>query len=61
LIETELAHQRVISNQELNTFEDSHNLGITVQTGNGIIFALKQKAHDSSLNKQFHLLEEDDP
>lgn len=61
MIETELAHQRVISNQELNTFKDSHNSGITVQTGNGIIFALKQKAHDSSLNEQFHLLEEDDP
>ena len=55
-----MAHEKVISNQELNTLEDSHNSGITVQTGNGIIFASKQKAHDSSFNEEFYLLDQDD-
>ena len=56
------SHERVISsisNQELNTLEDSHNSGITIQTGNGTILRFQQKAHDSSFNEQFHLLEED--
>jgi len=57
---TPLAHEKVISNQELNTLEDSHNSDITVQTGNGIIFALKQKADDSSFNEEFYLLDQDD-
>ena len=52
--------EKVISNQELNSLEDFTNSGITVQTGNGIIFASKQKSYDSSFNEEFHLLDQDD-
>jgi len=49
------SHQR-ISNQKYLILEDSHSSGRTLLTGNGIIFPLKQKANDSSLNKEFNLL-----
>ena len=51
LTATPLSHERRILN---------HLRILTVQTGNGIIFALKQKVHDSSFNEEFHLLDQDD-
>jgi len=46
-----LAHERVISNHELNSLEDFNTSDRIIETETGTILALQQKNHDSSLNE----------
>jgi hypothetical protein len=49
---TPLAHEKVISDQEFNSLDDSHNSGkIIVRTGNGRILEFQQEVSDASSNK----------
>ena len=55
-----MAHERVISNQELNSLEASHNSGEIIQTGTGTILAFQQESYDASSNEEFNLLDQND-
>ena len=52
-----LPHERVISNQELNSLQASQNLGKIIQTRTSIITTFQQEAYDISLNEKFNLLD----
>jgi hypothetical protein len=48
------------NNSVIYSLQNSNILGPISETGTGTILIFKQKAHDLSLNEQFHLLQEDD-
>lgn len=48
---TPLDHEKVISTQEFNSFDGSHNSGKIIQTGNGTILEFEQEVYDTSSNK----------
>ena len=48
--QTLLSHQKVISNQEFNSFDGSHNSGKIIRTGNGTILEFEQEVYDTSSN-----------
>ena len=48
--QTPLSHQKVISNQEFNGFDSSHNSGKIIRTGNGTILKFQQEVYDTSSN-----------
>jgi len=45
---TPLSHEKVISNQELNSLDDSQNRGKIIQTGNGTILEFQQEISETS-------------
>lgn len=47
---TPLDHEKVISTQEFNSFDGSHNSGKIIQTGNGTILEFEQEVYDTSSN-----------
>jgi len=47
---TPLSHEKVISNQELNSLDGCQNSGKIIQTGNGTILELQQEVSDTSSN-----------
>lgn len=48
---TPLSHEKVISNQELNSLDGFQNSGKIIQTGNGTILEFEQEVYDTSSNK----------
>ena len=47
---TPLTQEKVISNQEFNSLDGSHNLGKIIRTGNGTILEFQQEVSDTSSN-----------
>ena len=47
---TPVSPQKVISNQELNSFDGFHNSGKIIRTGNGTILEFQQEVYDTSSN-----------
>ena len=47
---TPLSHEKVISNQELNSLDGCQNSGKIIQTGNGTSFEFEQEVSDTSSN-----------
>ena len=47
---TPVSPQKVISNQELNSFDGFHNSGKIIRTGNGTILEFQKEVYDTSSN-----------
>ena len=45
---TPLSHEKVISNQEFNSFDGSHNSGKIIRTGSGTILEFQQEVSETS-------------
>ena len=52
-----VAHEKVISNKEFNSLEDSHNSGIIIQTESGTILAFQQKTNTIASFKEITLVD----
>ena len=51
-----VSHEKVISNQEFNSFDGSHNSGKIIRTGNGTILEFQQEIPATSSNDMYEII-----